>query len=159
MSRLAWNLGSGSTSRVCRPIGTMHATHAFFQDQAQSLDPDHDARASALVTEDLDTDAGIPLYPAVAVYLQLMIEQTSRINACRGWWVAEHEWVPELGGRGANLAYRNWCVLGQELCGTALWATARERLSEYPLQLRHDGPCVVDLLVPSCHRLLCSKDV
>ena len=60
--------------------------------------------------------AGIPLYPAVVVYLQLMIEQTSRINACRGWWVAEHEWVPELGGQGAKLAYRHWCALLNKLC-------------------------------------------
>jgi len=96
----------------------------------------------ALVTEASATDAGIPLYPAVAVYLQLMIEETSRINACRGWWVAEHEWVPELGGRGANLAYRHWCALGRKLCGSVL-RTMSTSHATLPLTLQ---PTPADLL-------------
>ena len=73
---------------------------------------------------------GIPLYPPTLVYQQLIAEEKSRVNACRGWWVAKHEWVPELAAEGTNLTYRSWwvCEIG---CPADETCTARSQSSTH----------------------------
>ena len=52
--------------------------------------------------------AGVPLYPPTVVYQQLIGETRSRINACKGYQAAHHEWVATLGDRGNNFTHQHW---------------------------------------------------
>jgi hypothetical protein len=53
-------------------------------------------------------DAGIPLYPPTLVYQQLMGEDKSRVNACKGYQAAHNEWIATLGDPGNNFTHKHW---------------------------------------------------
>ncbi len=60
--------------------------------------------------------AGVPLYPPTVIYQQLIGETKSRINACKGYQAAHHEWVATLGDDGNNFTHKHWCVLCSGQC-------------------------------------------
>lgn len=43
------------------------------------------------------------------MYQQLISESQSRINACKGYQAAHHEWVATLGDHGNNFTHKHWC--------------------------------------------------